>query len=290
MPRNLDLTALRSFVAVADSGGVTKASSALNLTQSAVSMQLKRLEEALGQSLLDRSGRTIGLTPAGEQLLGYGRRILALNDDIFSKMTDADFEGSLILGAPHDVIYPAIPRVLQLFKAEYPRMRVQLVSSWTYRLREMFSQGKCDVIVTTEDDLPPNAETLIEKRLLWYGARNGTAWQQRPLPIASEPHCQFRKGMLAALEAAELPWEMAVHAESMRTIEATVAADLAVYSQLEDTVPPQMDVIPHGGVLPELGTRKLNMYVSEVNRTPVLMDLADLVRRSYRNTALALTA
>ncbi len=144
MPRNLDLTALRSFVAVADSGGVTKASSALNLTQSAVSMQLKRLEESLGQDLLDRSGRTIGLTPAGEQLLGYGRRMLALNDDIFSKMTDDGFEGTLILGAPHDVIYPAIPRVLQLFRAEFPRMRVQLLSSWTYRLLELFEQGKCD--------------------------------------------------------------------------------------------------------------------------------------------------
>ena len=83
---------------------------------------------------------------------------------------------------------------------------------------------------------------------------------------------------------------MAVHAESMRTIEATVAADLAVYSQLEDTVPPQMEVIPHGGALPELGTRKLNLYVSEVNRTAVLTDLADLVRKSYRNTAFALTA
>ena len=290
MPRNLDLTALRSFVAVADSGGVTKASSALNLTQSAVSMQLKRLEESLGQSLLDRSGRTIALTPAGEQLLGYGRRMLALNDDIFSKMTDDGFEGTLILGAPHDVIYPAIPRVLQLFRAEYPRMRVQLLSSWTYRLLELFEQGKCDVIVTTEDDVRPGGETLIEKPLLWYGARNGTAWQQRPLPIASEPHCQFRKGMLAALDAAEIPWEMAVHAESMRTIEATVAADLAVYSQLEDTVPPLMEVIPHNGSLPELAAKKLNLYVSDVQKSPTLPDLADLVRRSYRNTALALTA
>ena len=79
MPRNLDLTALRSFVAVADMGGVTKAAGLLNLTQSAVSMQLKRLEESLGVALLDRTSRTIGLTPQGEQLLGYGRRMIAMN-------------------------------------------------------------------------------------------------------------------------------------------------------------------------------------------------------------------
>lgn len=81
MPRNLDLTALRSFVTVADSGGVTRAALQLNLTQSAVSMQLKRLEESVGQPLLDRSGRGVALTPQGEQLAGFARRMLALNDE-----------------------------------------------------------------------------------------------------------------------------------------------------------------------------------------------------------------
>ncbi|CAN0595686.1 unnamed protein product, partial [Ectocarpus sp. 12 AP-2014] len=121
MPRNLDLTALRSFIAVADTGGVTKAASVLNLTQSAVSMQLKRLEESLGQSLLDRTGRTIGLTSSGEQLLSYGRKMMSLNDEVFNRMTDHVFQGSLVLGVPHDIVYPAIPKVLQMFHAEYPR-------------------------------------------------------------------------------------------------------------------------------------------------------------------------
>ena len=134
MPRNLELTALRSFVTVADTGGVTKAASALNLTQSAVSMQLKRLEESLGQELIDRSGRAIGLTGAGEQLLGYGRKLLALNDEVFSRMTDAAFEGTLVLGVPHDIVYPAIPQVLKQFQAEHPRVQLKLLSSGTLKL------------------------------------------------------------------------------------------------------------------------------------------------------------
>src|SRR6056297_186316 len=101
MPRNLDLTALRSFVAVADTGGVTRAAGLLNLTQSAVSMQLKRLEESLNTSLLDRSGRTIGLTTQGEQLLSYARRMLQLNDEIYGRLTATEFEGELKLGVPH---------------------------------------------------------------------------------------------------------------------------------------------------------------------------------------------
>ena len=123
------MTALRSFVAVADSGGVTKAAGFLNLTQSAVSMQLKRLEESLNVALLDRSARTIGLTPAGEQLVSYARRMLALNDEAYGKLTAVEYEGEITLGVPHDIIYPVIPGVLQRFAAAYPRVKVHLVSS-----------------------------------------------------------------------------------------------------------------------------------------------------------------
>ena len=104
MPRNLDLTALRSFVAVADAGGVTRAAGLLNLTQSAVSMQIKRLEEALGLTLLDRSRRGVALTAEGEQLLRYARRMVALNDEAVARMTANEYEGEITLGVPHDVV------------------------------------------------------------------------------------------------------------------------------------------------------------------------------------------
>ncbi len=289
MPRNLDLTALRSFVAVADMGGVTRAASMLNLTQSAVSMQLKRLEESLDVTLLDRSSRTIGLTTAGEQLLSNARRMIAINDEIFGQMTDEAYEGVLVLGVPHDIIYPSIPKVLQLFNADYPRMRVQLLSSWTLRLRELFDEGKCDLILTTEDHRDAGGETLTEKPLLWYGAPGGSAWMRRPLPLASEPHCQFRKTMQAALDQADIPWEMAVDSESTRTIEASVSADLAIQSQLEGAAGPQLDLVPHGGALPELGFKMINLYVSEVSKGAAKDHLVELVRRNYRAPHLALT-
>ena len=289
MPRNLDLTALRAFVAVADMGGVTRAATMLNLTQSAVSMQLKRLEESLGLPLLDRSGRTIALTASGERLLGYARRMLKLNDDIFAEMTDAGFEGVLTLGVPHDIVYPAIPRVLKSFAGDFPRMRVQLLSSWTSRLKELFEEGRCDMILTTEDHLDPGGETLIEKRMLWYGAPGGTAWQKRPLPLASEPHCQFRKSMYKALDSAGIPWEMAVDSDSTRTVEATVAADFAIIAQIEGSVSPQLEEVHHGGALPQVGMKLINLYVSNVGSDPVRDSLADLVRGAYGAPRLALT-
>ena len=189
MRRNLDMTALRSFVAVAESGGVTKAAYFLNLTQSAVSMQLKRLEEGLDLGLFDRSGRTIGLTTAGEQLLGYAKRMLSLNDEIFGRLTAQHYEGEVVLGVPYDIVYPAIPQVLQRMSVAYPRVKVRLISSFTNILRDTFARGEAEIILTTEDTVAAGGETLAVRPLIWVGAPGGQAWKQRPLQLAHERDC-----------------------------------------------------------------------------------------------------
>lgn len=281
MPRNLDMTALRSFAAVAEAGGVTRAAGFLNLTQSAVSMQLKRLEESLGLQLLDRSNRTIALTAAGEQMLGYARRILALNDEVYGRLTAQEFEGEIVLGVPHDIVYPAIPMVLQRFHAEYPRMKVQLVSSFTSRLKSMLARGDCDLILTTEDGCEAGGETLMNLPLVWVGAPGGVAWKSRPLRLAYEHNCIFRQGVQAALDKAGIPWEMAVESDSTRTIEASVSADLAVHTTLEGMEPPYVERIQHGGALPDLTTQQINLYVADLAHGEVADHLAELVRRAF---------
>lgn len=289
MPRNLDMTALRSFVAVAESGGVTKAAGFLNLTQSAVSMQLKRLEESLDVSLLDRSARTIGLTTSGEQLLSYARRMLTLNDEIFGKMTAQEFEGEITLGVPHDIVYPAMPQVLRRFAAAYPRIKVQLLSSFTKVLKEQFARGEVDVMLTTEDGVGEGGETLGTRELVWIGAPNGQAWKQRPLRLAFERRCVFRQIVQSRLDAEGIAWEMAVESNSFRTIEATISADLAVHAMLEGTLPYHCIQVPHGGALPDLGHSKINMYWTRHSAGPAVEDLAAFVRAEYQTARLPVT-
>ncbi|SDW50758.1 LysR family transcriptional regulator [Celeribacter indicus] len=285
MARNLDLTALRSFVAVADCGGVTRAAGYLNLTQSAVSMQLKRLEEGLGCRLLDRSSRTIALTAAGEQLLSYARRMLELNDEVYARLTAQEFEGEITLGVPHDVVYPAIPQVLQQFHADYPRMRVTLLSSFTTHLKEQFARGECDMILTTEDGVEAGGETVVELPLVWIGAPGGTAWKQRPLRLAFEHRCIFRKGVQEALDRAGIPWEISIESDQTRTIEASVSADLAIHVMLDGSAPPYSEPIQHGGALPELESKKINLYCSDLLSGAAAENLRMLIRRAYGNGA-----
>lgn len=281
MARNLDMTALRAFVTVAEAGGVTRAAGLLHLTQSAVSMQIKRLEEALGRQLFERAGRRVVLTADGEQLLGYARRLLALNDEVWARFTGAAFEGEVVLGVPHDVVYPALPPVLQRFHADYPRMKVTLVSTYTQRLKEMFARGDCDVILTTEDEVEAGGRTLNTVPMIWVGAIGGSAWRSRPLRLAFERRNIFRAGVEAALDEAGVPWEMAVTSEMSRTIEASVSADLAVHAVPEGTVPATMERIDHGGALPELGATRINLYFADTLRGEAERALVALLSDAY---------
>lgn len=293
MPRTLDLTSLRSFVAVADAGGVTRAAGSLNLTQSAVSMQIKRLEEALGLELLDRTGRGVAPTAAGEQLVGYARRMLALNDEAWTRLTCKNFEGEIVLGVPHDVIYPVIPRVLQAFGAAFPRMQVRLVSANTLELKADFARGAADLILTTEDGCDEGCETLAEAPLVWVGALGGNAWKHRPLRLAFSDTCIFRGIAIAALERAGIPWERAVNAVQIHAVEAVISADLAVACFLDGAAPTSAETLP-AAALPPLGMSRINFYVSKASRSEPLDALAGMIREGFatdrrwaRNAAIA---
>lgn len=283
MSRNLDMTALRAFVAVAEVGSVTRAAGFLNLTQSAVSMQLKRLEENLGQSLFDRSTRQIALTSQGEQLLGYGRRLLALNDEVYARMTDQAFEGEVTLGVPADIVYPHIPGVLQRFAIAYPRVKVQLISSYTNRLKQLFDRGDCNVILTTETGLGAGAETLKTLPMVWVGSPGGSAYKARPLRLAFEFASLFRSAAEQALDQAGIAWEIGVESDSSRTVEAGVSADLAVHACLAGTMANQTEQIDHKGQLPDLPRMNINLYVPKPGQIPLADALAEQVRQAYRS-------
>ena len=179
MARNLDLTALRALVTVSEVGGVTRAAGLLNLTQSAVSMQIKRLEESLGTALFNRVQRKLSLTPEGELLAQYARRMIDLNDEALLRLTDTAFEGEIRIGVPHDIVYPQLPQILKAMALEYPRVRINLDSCFTSKLKQGFGRGEYDLIMTTEMRPDEGAERLSTRRLVWVGAPDGIAWHGR---------------------------------------------------------------------------------------------------------------
>jgi DNA-binding transcriptional LysR family regulator len=280
MIRNLDLAALRALVTIADTGGVTRAAGHLNLTQSAVSMQIKRLEEMLDLPLMERAGRGVGLTGGGETLVALARQMLALNDDAVGRLMQGHHAGTITLGVPHDIVTPVIPRVLRQHALAFPRVRVQLVSSFTLSLLEAFRRGEVQVILTTEEETGPGGHMLTALPLVWLGAPGGTAWQRRPLPLAYERRCIFRARVLDALAVARIPSEMVVDSETARAVEATVMADLAVHTMLAGSAPPTLAEIDHGGALPVLPVMRVNLY-GPTDPAPPVAALTEMLAQGF---------
>ncbi|MCV2868099.1 LysR family transcriptional regulator [Defluviimonas sp. WL0002] len=281
MPRNLDLTALRAFATVAETGGVTRAAGLLNLTQSAVSMQIKRLEQAMGRDFFVRAARKLTLTPEGEQLLGYAKRMLELNDEALSRLTDDVFAGEVRLGVPHDIVYPAIPRILGRFAALYPRVRINLLSSFTNLMHESFARGELDLMLTTEEAIGSDAEELAARDLVWIGVEGGVAAQKRPLRLGFEEICRFRTLAQSALDAADIPWEMGFSGRSNEAVMAMVAADLAVSVRMRGALPVGTIDVGEANGLPSLGAVRIGLYDARAQKGPVIEALKDELRLAY---------
>lgn len=263
MRRNLDVGTLRSFAAVIDAGGVTRAASRLNLTQSAVSMQIKRLEQSLDTQLLDRTGRGVAPTNAGEQLLDYARKMISINDEAVDRMIAPEFEGTVAFGIPCDVIYPHGPEILSRFDRDFPRVRVNFVSSYTAKLLSEFEAGRLDVILTTEAEPNPRGECLAVQPLVWCGAPGGKAWTRDPVSFATAKHCAFRPVAQNALDDAGIEWRSSVETETDLGATMATAADLSIMALLEGSYDDRLEPIAHHGKLPPLPDFSINLYVAE---------------------------
>lgn len=281
MPRTLDLTALRAVVTVAESGSVTRAAQILNLTQSAVSMQIRRLEESLGQPLFNRAQRRMELSVQGERIVDYGRRMLRLNDEALCSIGAAEGLQDLRLGVPHDIVSPQIPAILRLMTLGWPRLRIVLTVANSVALLEGFADGSLDMILTTEQRPGPQGVALGRRRLVWLGAPGTVVRPDRPLRIALGKTCAFRAVAFEALEAAGIIAENALDGDSDAVIDATVAAGMAVTTRLEGTGIAGCEELGPASGLPDLGHSVICFYDRASMTGEAIEALRAEIRRAY---------
>lgn len=261
--RNLDIATLRSLQAVAEYGAVTRAAEALNMTQSALSMQVKRLEEVFGTPMLLKQGRGVVLSDFATELLLEGRKLVALNDAILARFTGQRPEGRLRVGLTSDWLFARVAQAVRAFRHENPRIELVINDGRSRDLRQQMRQGEHDVILTTEFEAPPGAIHLAKVDLGWFGAIGGQSWRDRPLPIANSPHCAYYPVGLAALERAGIEWAQAFSDGGSDTWRVLAAADLGVTILPRGIAQAGLELIEHGGVLPPLPPTWLNVYVAD---------------------------
>ena len=254
---------LRALVAVADAGGVTRAAEGLGRTQPAVSLQIKRLEEMVGQVLFDRANRAFGLTPAGETLTGYARRILLLHDEAVARVMRPEPAGAIRVGLPNDFAVTLLPGILGGFAAEFPEVSLEVGCALSHSLLDALGEGDRDMVVAmTGGEGHPAAARMWSERLVWCGIEGAGADGGGPVPLIAYPEgCTYRKRMIDALERSGRAWRVVYTSPSLAGLTAAVQAGLGVTALSERTAPPALKRRTAG--LPPLADVSIGIYVGE---------------------------
>jgi DNA-binding transcriptional LysR family regulator len=233
VPANLDLDVLRTLAVAMELGSFARAAERLGRTQSAVSLQMRRLEAQVGQPVLRKQGRGLALTDAGDVLLGYARRMLELNDAALSALKGSALAGTVRVGVHQDFAEAALPAVLARFARAHPAVGIAAQVERNAVLLDRLAHGQLDLALVFGASVAPapgvTATPVGELPMAWLAARDYARDPDAPLPlIVFEAPCVFRDPALAALERARVAWRIALTSPSLAGLWAAAEAGLGV--------------------------------------------------------------
>ncbi len=250
---NLDMDVLRSFVVGLELGSYAKAADRLGRSQSAISLQLKKLEEQVGEALLRKEGRGLALTSAGEILFSYAKRLLELNDEAVTAARGVAVEGWVRLGLVQDFAESWLPILLGRFSRAHPQVRVDVLVDRGVNLAEAVAKGELDLSLGWGDYPSPRRQKVAEVPLRWIGAPDFALKPGEPVPlIAFKTPCTFRSRAIEALDAAGMPWRIAFTSPSLAGLFAAVEAGLGVTPRTAEGLPGRLKLLGGESGLPPM--------------------------------------
>jgi DNA-binding transcriptional LysR family regulator len=227
--QNLDLDTLRTLVVANDLGGYSQAADRLGRTPSAISLQMKRLQQDVGAPLFRKNGRGLALTDAGEMALSVGRRMLALNDDLIEAVRGAALEGRVRLGFSQDFADTVLPAVLGRFVKLYPHVVVEVRIEGNGALADAIEQGQIDVALVVGQEHRSSAHVVGQLEVGWIAGRGFAVTSDQPLPLLLlGPQCAFRKAAVSQLDAVGRQWRVAATSPSLAGLWASAVGGLGI--------------------------------------------------------------
>ncbi|MCR1828161.1 LysR substrate-binding domain-containing protein [Pseudomonas oleovorans] len=269
----LESDVLRTFVAIADSGSFTRTAAQVFRSTAAVSLQIKRLEETLGQRLFSREARRVQLTAEGELLLGYARRLLKLNEEAVARFLTPTLTGRVRFGTPNDIGDRVLPSVLTLFACSHPAVEVEVNVGRSVDLVAKLDAGELDLtLINAGNDGLDDArgEVIYSQELVWAVRDGGLAMQRSPLPLAlANLGCSWRRTALDALDRQGLAYRIAYSCEQCAGQEAAMTADLAIAPFPRSLVKPPLRRLGAEQGLPALGEYHIKLILGHQHNDTV---------------------
>ena len=284
----IDVDQLRTFIAIAETGSFTRAADVVHKTQSAVSMQMKRLEERLGRPIFSRDGRASKLTEDGERLLDYARRIVKLNVEALNAFSDAELAGRVRLGVPDDYADRYLPEIMARFSRAYPAVEVTVTCEPTTELVVRIADNDLDLAIITNADSSRPAETFRQEQLLWVVSNRHAIHRDEPLALAlGRPTCSWRRAALECLEKAGRPYRVLYTSANAGAVAAAVLSGLAVSVSPESGLRPGMRVLTPSDGFPALPPCRIGLLRSPHESSTLADALAEHIISSLDNLSEA---
>lgn len=279
----LDLDLLRTLVAIADTGSFNRAARAVYRTPSAVSMQMKKLEDQVGRPLFAKDGRSVVLTPDGEALVGYGRRILKLAQEALQRFRAPEIEGTIRLGTPDDYAGRFLPEILARFAASHPTIEVDVSCLPSSDLLRKLEDGSMDVALVSSGHGQPRGTVVHREQLVWAGLRNGCAHEARPLRLAlSHVGCCWRRMALDSLDRAGVSYRVAYSSRHYLGQLAAMMAGQALAPLPRSTVQGDLKILGEEVGLPPIGQFGIELHRAPAATGPLFDALSNHIETNFR--------
>ncbi len=287
----LDIDQLRTFIAIAETGSFTKAAEVVNKTQSAVSMQMKRLEERLERPIFARDGRASKLTEDGSRLLDYARRLVKLSTETVAAFSDAALSGRVRLGVPDDYADRYLPEIMARFSRAYPSVELTVLCEPSVDLLERIDANELDLAIVTNCDTKRAAETFRRERLLWVTSNRHSIHLEERVPLAlGRPSCSWRRTAIERLESIGRPYRVLYSSSNAGAVAAAVLSGLAVSVLAESGLRPGMRVLTAAEGFPELPSCRVGLVRNAHDSSALADALAEHIISSLDNLSEAQAA
>ena len=260
--KNIPTDLMRSFIKVIDGGNFTRAAELVGRTQSAISLQIKRLEEGIGVRLFQRDAHNLHLTVQGHAFAQYARRMLALNDEVLALMQSPAVSGRVRLGTPSEYTDSLLPQLLGRFAQVHPNIMLEVTSDLSKNLLARQQNGEFDLVIALHDDIQAGGGRSIHTEpLVWFTSADHFGYMQSPLPlVVAPPPCVYRRRMLQQLKHEAKPCRIVYLSSSHSAILAAVRAGLGVTAMAQSTIPVDVKTlgVPEG--LASLGHMEVRLH------------------------------
>ena len=291
MMPHLDVDQLKTFLAIVDTGSFTRAADEVNKTQSAVSMQMKRLEEQINRPLFSKDGRGTKFTRDGEKLIDYARRIVSLSDEAVSAFTKPDITGTVRFGTPDDYAEFFLPVILARFARTHPHVTVDVECVPSSNLMERTKRGEIDIAVVTFGCRAEATDVIRQEELVWVTSARHAVHEQAILPIAVAPGgCSWRDMMTDTLDRLGRKYRVAYASPNASTINVAVQQGLAVAVMPEICMKSGMRRLTEAEGFPSLGTFDIGLIYKPGRKSPAVEALTKHINEGLQSPRFAIAA